>query len=328
MTARPVEAYSTIGLDREGAVPPTRAWAHRARPAKVILLGTSKRRWIAAGLLLVCILLVVQALGTAAAAAKRIPPGLAKKAPQPPADEPAPPPANAEACAGNRAATGPGTVVITFDDGLRTQLSAATVLGERSYCGTFYVVASYLRDGGYYADYLSSVEVAALSAAGQDVQSHTVTHPDLTTLTSAQLSYELTESKAKLEMITGKPVTHLAYPYGASDLYVRTTAALSYTSGRLYQSSLEDGPIGISDRYAVPSLGVERWTSIEQAKGYVDYAIAHNTTVVLSFHSLRDDPGLYDWTLPQFQALVAHIALTGVKVRTMDQLAAEGGLPG
>ncbi|MEK1829366.1 polysaccharide deacetylase family protein [Priestia megaterium] len=44
------------------------------------------------------------------------------------------------------------------------------------------------------------------------MQSHTATHPDLTK--TKNLSYELADSKRKIEAITSQPVIALAYPYG------------------------------------------------------------------------------------------------------------------
>lgn len=279
-----------------------------------------------------CLLLVSQ--GFANAAPNKVPPGKLKKLDPPPPSDPAPTPTPSPtptppaACAGNQATTGRGTVVLMFDDGVRSQLDAASVLDARGYCATFYVVANFLRDGAYYTGFMSAAEVAALSAKGHDIESHTVTHPDLTTLTSSQLTYELSQSRAKLEAITGKPVRHIAYPLGASNLYVQTAAALHYTSGRMYQSSLADGPLTLTNPYALPSIGVERATSLDEAKAYVDHAIAHDVPVLMSFHGIKSSPDVYDWTLPQFQELVAYVEASGVKVRTIDQLSVQGGLPG
>ncbi|MCJ7985797.1 polysaccharide deacetylase family protein [Priestia sp. OVL9] len=44
------------------------------------------------------------------------------------------------------------------------------------------------------------------------MQSHTATHPDLTK--TKNLSYELADSKRKIEAITSQPVIAVAYPYG------------------------------------------------------------------------------------------------------------------
>ncbi|HXX68223.1 MAG TPA: polysaccharide deacetylase family protein [Polyangiaceae bacterium] len=62
--------------------------------------------------------------------------------------------------------------------------------------------------------------VAALRAAGMDVQSHTHTHRVLQTLGPGELDRELRVSRALLERVLGAPVRAVSYPVGRS---VRTS---------------------------------------------------------------------------------------------------------
>jgi peptidoglycan/xylan/chitin deacetylase (PgdA/CDA1 family) len=75
-------------------------------------------------------------------------------------------------------------------------------------------------------------EVRALSAAGFDLGSHTVTHPILSNLEPEQLREELLGSRAAIEKQTGLACTALAYPNGLSrdfsDLVVAATAQSGY----------------------------------------------------------------------------------------------------
>lgn len=58
-------------------------------------------------------------------------------------------------------------------------------------------------------------EILELSKTdGMDIGAHTVTHPFLTSLTDDEISWEISESKRRLEEITGTPVTSFAYPFG------------------------------------------------------------------------------------------------------------------
>jgi peptidoglycan/xylan/chitin deacetylase (PgdA/CDA1 family) len=61
--------------------------------------------------------------------------------------------------------------------------------------------------------YLKASEIRAMSDL-VDIQSHTLTHPDLTKLNQGRLNYELAESKKQLEALTNKKVIALAYPSG------------------------------------------------------------------------------------------------------------------
>lgn len=62
--------------------------------------------------------------------------------------------------------------------------------------------------------FMSWDDARALGAAGFDLGSHTVTHPILRSLSSANLRRELRESRAAIEAQTGRPCTALAYTNG------------------------------------------------------------------------------------------------------------------
>jgi peptidoglycan/xylan/chitin deacetylase (PgdA/CDA1 family) len=55
------------------------------------------------------------------------------------------------------------------------------------------------------------------------IGSHTVSHPILARLGTADLAWELRSSKKQLEQLTGRPVDYLAYPFGQPFIDVNTT---------------------------------------------------------------------------------------------------------
>ena len=59
---------------------------------------------------------------------------------------------------------------------------------------------------------LSQDGVKALKEAGHIVGSHTLSHPNMTYIEEKDAAYELAQSSAELEKITGEPVRHFAYP--------------------------------------------------------------------------------------------------------------------
>lgn len=228
------------------------------------------------------------------------------------------PPAGAP-CPGN-AAEGRGTVVFTFDDGLASQLGAAAILSERGYCATFYVVAGELREDSAYEDSLSQAEVRSLAAMGQDVESHSMTHPDLTTLSPEARREELVRSRATLEALTGQPVRHFAYPYGAYDAAVVRDTASVYLSAR----AAWDVP---ASRYSIPARCVERTDTVADVEAWVDEAVATGGALWLCFHEIDRSGGQYAWTPGALRQVVDHVAASGASVRTHAQMADAGLLP-
>jgi peptidoglycan/xylan/chitin deacetylase (PgdA/CDA1 family) len=180
---------------------------------------------------------------------------------------------------------------------------------------------------------MTPAQVQTIASQGHEIGSHSVTHPDLTTVTDAQLAAEMTQSKATLEAITGAgTVTDFAYPFGTYD--ARVIAAeqkAGYTSGRSveegYNSKLDVQPYDIRVQNMLPT------TTLAQFQGWVDYAKAHNYWLVIVYHEVQPDAtpvcknpnadpklppdpdpcvGPYDTTVSQFQQQLDYISTAGV----------------
>jgi peptidoglycan/xylan/chitin deacetylase (PgdA/CDA1 family) len=120
-------------------------------------------------------------------------------------------------------APGPRTAALTFDDGFRNWLTTALPLLRRlGVRATFFVCPGLF--GGRHPDVagdagalLQESEVRELHAAGMEIGSHSLSHPDLRGLGDAELERELAGSKAAVEALTGEACRALAYPYGLYD---------------------------------------------------------------------------------------------------------------
>ncbi|WP_102692355.1 polysaccharide deacetylase family protein [Rummeliibacillus pycnus] len=105
-------------------------------------------------------------------------------------------------------------IFITFDDGWKNNLNAFDIFqklkNERFQpTGTIFVISDFIGR----SNRLSESDLKMMADSGIiSIQSHTVTHPNLTKIKNHE--YELKESKDKIQKVTGKPVIALAYPYG------------------------------------------------------------------------------------------------------------------
>ena len=211
-----------------------------------------------------------------------------------------------------------GAVVFTFDAGYVQDLNVSASLASHGFRGTFYVISDFLHQGPYYTAFMSAQDLANLTTQGHDIESETKTHPDLTTLTDAQLASELADSQAALQVYTGRTVAHVAYPFDAHDARVETATAARYTSGR----GLTTDPSAFlnADAYRLPALVITSSTTLATAESYVDFAIANHVTVILSFQNITPTPGAWDWTPTQLDALLAYTQGKGVPVKTVAGL--------
>lgn len=123
-------------------------------------------------------------------------------------------------------------VVLTFDDGWKTQyIHAVPVLEKYKFTATFFIVTSYPDKG--YTGYMSWADLKYLVDSGFDIESHTVSHAVLTKVDAITLASELSDSKKTLENKLGIKVTAIAYPTYMENAAVRAAAAQAgYTGGR------------------------------------------------------------------------------------------------
>ncbi len=116
----------------------------------------------------------------------------------------------------------PRTLALTFDDCYRDNLAAARVLAEHGLPATFFVPTGYVGTDHVFAwdrglprlPNLTWDDVGQMRRLGFEIGSHTVTHPDLGTVSGEQAIREFLESKAVLEDRLGERVRWLAYPFG------------------------------------------------------------------------------------------------------------------
>jgi peptidoglycan/xylan/chitin deacetylase (PgdA/CDA1 family) len=107
-------------------------------------------------------------------------------------------------------------VVVSFDDGYLSHYThARPVLRGLGWPGVLNLELRNLGPGG-----LTTHEVRGLLAAGWELDSHTLTHPDLTTVDAARLRSELVSSRREIHRRFGVPADFFCYPAGRYDARV------------------------------------------------------------------------------------------------------------
>lgn len=154
-------------------------------------------------------------------------------------------------------------IFITIDDGYKNNLTAFEIFQQLKTerfqpQGTFFVISDFIGR----ANRLSKGDLKLLADSGLiSIQSHTATHPDLTK--GENLTYELKESKEKIQKITGKPVIALAYPYGNTNEQVVEETKKYY----LYGLTTTPGPYSKSgfknELYYLPRIYIKYSTTLD-----------------------------------------------------------------
>jgi peptidoglycan/xylan/chitin deacetylase (PgdA/CDA1 family) len=158
---------------------------------------------------------------------------------------------------------------VTFDDAYRSVEHALPALGRLGIPATVFVCTEYAESGSPLSipelaeeaarlpTELATLDwpaVRELGSRGVEVGSHTVTHAHLPTVSDAELTRELQESKQRLETEVGSPCRFLAYPYGEHDARVREAARKAGYEAAFALPGRE-APL---DPFAFPRVGIWR----------------------------------------------------------------------
>ncbi|MCY9844263.1 polysaccharide deacetylase family protein [Vibrio caribbeanicus] len=108
---------------------------------------------------------------------------------------------------------------------------------------------------------MSSEQIRELSESGLvEIGGHTVTHPHLNQLTSAEQEQEIYDNKVALESMIGKRLTSFAYPYGSLN---EDSQNIASKIGYQYAVATDSGPIHIhSDEFQIRRIAIFPRTSV------------------------------------------------------------------
>jgi len=147
----------------------------------------------------------------------------------------------------------PGEIALTFDDGPN---DAATpqlleVLARHGVHATFFAMGDFARQ--------RPEIVRQVVAAGHVLGNHTMSHPRLSTQSSARIRQELADCSAVLEDIVGAAVKFFRPPFGARRPYVlRAARDLGLTPVMWNVTGYDWNPIGVEGILANLDEGIAR----------------------------------------------------------------------
>jgi peptidoglycan/xylan/chitin deacetylase (PgdA/CDA1 family) len=165
-------------------------------------------------------------------------------------------------------------LAITFDDGLKSVATvAAPVLAELGLPWSLFVVSGWAdRQGNRaWADehMLSWAQIEKLMAAGAEIGSHSVTHPDFSTLDAGRVTDELGASRETIRERLGLLPDTFAVPFGQSKNWPAIAAKAAREAGysTVYAQAEETRPDG-----TVPRTFVTRFDNDRVFKALLDGA--------------------------------------------------------
>jgi peptidoglycan/xylan/chitin deacetylase (PgdA/CDA1 family) len=142
-------------------------------------------------------------------------------------------------------------IVLSFDDGYIGQgKSAGPVLKAAGWPGVLNLVLHALGTPGG----LTKSRIKTMIADGWEVDAHSLTHADMTTLGAAELHNEIAGSRSQIHKLFGVPVSSFCYPAGKFNATVqRAVKAAGYRAATTVDAGVA-GPD--DDRTALPRIRV------------------------------------------------------------------------
>jgi peptidoglycan/xylan/chitin deacetylase (PgdA/CDA1 family) len=218
-----------------------------------------------------------------------------------------------------------GTISLTFDDGVQNQYTNAyPIMQAHGVTGTFYVITSYLSDFSKNPTYMSLTELRTMQNSGNEIDSHTVDHYNLVTLTDAQINYECNMSQQTLRS-NGFTANNFAYPDGGTNLHVDSIVSQYYKSARqaypVYGGSFYMTlPI---PQFSLPAytVGQNGYNSdLPNLKNIIDQVAATGSYAIFTFHNIYSQTTTASIMSTQdFSSFLDYVASKGVATLTIDQ---------
>lgn len=211
-----------------------------------------------------------------------------------------------------------GLVSITFDDGWVSQYNnALPVLKEQGLPAT-----NYITSGCVDIDpaCMTQVQLQALLDRGDEVGSHTVSHPHLTKMSAAERNVELADSKEVLRRMFGPlAATNFAAPYGEYDDFTVAASQRYYNSQRTTDSGFNTKS-GFN-RYRLVGQNVLAHTPTEMVKGWIESAKANNYWLILVYHEVGENRngGAFHIDTNTFQTQMSWLKASGLEAVTVTQ---------
>lgn len=187
------------------------------------------------------------------------------------------------------------TVSLTFDDGQASHATTWPLLQARGMRGTFYINSGLVGSSSYYMNWS---QIHDIGAAGNEIGGHTLTHADLTSVSTSTATQEVCNDRQALIAQGFAPVVSFAYPYAAYNPtaeqvvqncgYVSARGVGGVVSGNICNGCPYAETVPPQDAFALQTPeSADSSTSLALLQSYVTQAETHGGGwVVLSFHGI------------------------------------------
>jgi peptidoglycan/xylan/chitin deacetylase (PgdA/CDA1 family) len=160
-------------------------------------------------------------------------------------------------------------------------------------------------------------QITTLSNEKNEIAVHSRSHPDLTTLTRAEVQKEVKGSYRDL-VTRGVTPSTFVYPYGGvNSLVERIVRTTGFRGARGSYFGLDGAS---TDRFNLHDVVINRDTQTSTIEEWIDQAVAQKRWVIFELHDVLPHGGdEYSITSEKLERVVNYIRHSGIKVVTLRE---------
>lgn len=211
-----------------------------------------------------------------------------------------------------------GMISVTFDDGWVSQYNnALPILKEQGIPATNYIISGCVNVD---PACMTQAQIQAFADRGDEIGSHTVSHPHLTRIAAADRNIELLKSQLTLRRMFGpSAATDMAAPYGEYDRFTVATAQRYYASQRSTDSGFNTK--FDFNRYQLVGQNVLAHTPPDMVQGWIDNARTNHYWLVLVYHEVGENRngGVFHVDTGTFESEMRAVRASGLATVTVRQ---------
>lgn len=216
-------------------------------------------------------------------------------------------------------------VSITFDDGWESVYTTGfPVLNQYGFHSTQYIITDTLA----YPGYMSVAQLKAMQSTGTEIASHTISHADLTTLSTKELAHELADSQKTLEQDFGGRIPDFTSPYGAYNAYTLSMISKYYHSQKNAEGTVDVttdplGSINVAgsfDPMNIVSFSVRDDTTLVDIQRMLVDTEQHDGWLVLTYHQIDTSGETFSVAPDMFRAQMQLISNSPIRSATVGQV--------
>ena len=232
-----------------------------------------------------------------------------------------------------------GLVSLAFDDGWQSiYANAIPILNAAGFKSTQYIYTDPINNPDAYARNMTKDDILALQDQGHEIGAHTRLHVDLVD-GAKDHDARVGEIEGSQRDLLAAGITHVdtfAYPDGHYNDDVRSIVASHFIGARTATLGYNTTD---TDKFALRTLLVLKTTSVDDIENSIDYALANNLWLIITFHRVlpslddcvfvktgQDDLNCTD--VATLQAVVDHLRTVGGRdaVETVHDVLADDEL--